>query len=217
MGAPVPKVLLKVVSKGDPIDGNPQTIEQSILRRSVSAFASDEKCVRVVVCIPTEWRDEFEREVAGLMNVVLVTGGATRQDSVRLGVEHLASLGEPNLDLPVLVHDAARCFITRDLIDRVVAGVREFGAVTAGVRVIDSICRSDASGVVSAYVDRDSLWGVQTPQGFILRDLLQAHREAHRDGVVALDDAALVARLRSVYIVNGERSNIKITEPGDLT
>jgi 2-C-methyl-D-erythritol 4-phosphate cytidylyltransferase len=213
MGASVPKVLLKIPCK---TEANPNAIQHSILRRSVSVFAGDERCIRIIVCIPGDWRDEFECEVAGLPNVVLVSGGATRQDSVRLGVEHLVSLNGGSPDLPVLVHDAARCHVTEELITRVVNGVRDFGAVTAGVRVIDSVCRADSGGVISAYLDRDSLWAVQTPQGFLLQDLLQAHREAHKDRLSALDDAALVARLRPVQMVHGERSNIKITEPGDL-
>jgi 2-C-methyl-D-erythritol 4-phosphate cytidylyltransferase len=70
--------------------------------------------------------------------------------------------------------------------------------------------------VIDSYVDRDALWVIQTPQGFILQDLLTAHRTAASDGIVALDDAGLVARLRPIHLVEGDRFNIKVTEPSDL-
>jgi 2-C-methyl-D-erythritol 4-phosphate cytidylyltransferase len=88
--------------------------------------------------------------------------------------------------------------------------------VTAAVKVSDSVCRAGADGSVSEYVDRTGLYAVQTPQGFILKDLLRAHRNAKDEHVTALDDAGLVARLRPVKVVAGDRANIKVTERGDL-
>jgi 2-C-methyl-D-erythritol 4-phosphate cytidylyltransferase len=83
------------------------------------------------------------------------------------------------------------------------------------MRVVDSLCRSQ-SQVIDSYVDREALWVIQTPQGFILQDLLVAHRTAASEGIAALDDAGLVARLRPIHLVEGDRFNIKVTEPSDL-
>lgn len=219
MGAPIPKVLLGLPVKSSN-RGSDKFIKphqtQSILRRTLETFAAQKECHHVVVCVPAEWVAQFEHEVAGLDRVALVVGGATRQDSVRRGIEHLCCLEGVLADSIVLVHDAARCCVTGDLIAAVVDGVREFGAVTAGVKVHDSLCRSDMHGRISEYVDRQSLWAVQTPQGFILSDLLRAHREAIETGTEALDDAGLVARFRPITIVPGARGNIKVTEPADL-
>jgi 2-C-methyl-D-erythritol 4-phosphate cytidylyltransferase len=135
---------------------------------------------------------------------------------VRLAIEHLASLGKADLEGVVLVHDAARCCVSAAVIDRVLAGVREFGAATAGVKVIDALCRVDHDGRLVDHVDRSALWSVQTPQGFRLGDLLAAHTRAREGGVSALDDAELVRALREVRIVEGDRRNIKVTEPGDI-
>ena len=202
MGAEVPKVLLRLSEAAS---------SPSIIQRAVDIFVDDPQCVSVVVCVPPEWRERHK--------VALIPGGATRQESVRLGVESLsASVVRAGGDLRatcVLVHDAARCCVSRDVIHRVVEGVRLNGAVTAAVPVPDSLCRV-ADGAVSSFVDRDSVWAIQTPQGFLLDELRSAHFAARTDGFVALDDASVVARIRDVRVVEGDRLNIKVTHPQDL-
>lgn len=207
MGARVPKVLLPIPDS---------ETASSILRHTVKFFLEQATCIHVVVCVPPVWRGECERDLEGLGELSIVEGGDTRQESVRRGVEHLSSLKGVSSSLPVLVHDAARCCMRADVVHRVIQGVQKHGAVTAAVRVLDATCRVGHSGQIMEYVDRDSLWSVQTPQGFMLEDLVRAHRQAQRDGISALDDAALVARIRPVYTVLGDRLNIKVTEPGDL-
>lgn len=207
MGAAVPKVLLPI-SAG--------ATESSILRRTVQVFVEQASCIHIVVCVPPKWRGEFERALDGLGELSIVEGGDTRQDSVHRGVEQLSLLEGVSSSLTVLVHDAARCCVSGDVVHRVLQGVAQHGAAIAAVRVLDATCRVDAAGQVMEYVDRESLWSVQTPQGFLLGDLLRAHREAQQDGVSALDDASLVARIRPVRTVLGDRVNIKVTEPSDL-
>jgi 2-C-methyl-D-erythritol 4-phosphate cytidylyltransferase len=119
-------------------------------------------------------------------------------------------------EMIVLVHDAARCCVTQEVIDRVVAGVINHGAVTAAVPVVDSLCRA-RDGVIQGYVDRTDAWAIQTPQGFVATDLMKAHTAAREEGTQALDDAALVATFRPVHIVQGDRFNIKVTQPEDLS
>lgn len=211
MGSPVPKVLLAV-----PTSAQASRASQTIIQRTVGVFAADKECSQIVVCVPLNWRGEFERQLSGIGSVSIVAGGTTRQDSVHRGVEFLAKVVGIPASTPVLVHDGARCCITAEVIQRVLHGVREHGAVTAAVKVIDAVCRVGADAQVIAHVERDSLWAVQTPQGFVLADLLRAHREAAREGIVALDDASLVARVRPVKVVAGDRLNLKVTEPADL-
>lgn len=211
MGAPVPKVLLSLLTS----EGAAPTNE-TILQRTVGAFAADSTCAQIVVCVPPDWMAEFETQLSGIERVSIVCGGKTRQDSVRRGVEFLAQVKGIKGSTSVLVHDGARCCITREVIQRVLQGVRDHGAVTAGIKVVDSICRVDAEATITTHVERDSLWAVQTPQGFLLADLLRAHQEAEQEGISALDDASLVARFRPVRVVTGDRLNIKVTEPGDL-
>ncbi len=211
MGADVPKVLLRIPDSSS---------SSSIISRTLCVFINDPLCTRIVVCVPPAWEADFAQEVGGEEKVLLVHGGATRQESVRLGVEALAERmraeGGDEARECVLIHDAARCCVTVDVVRRVVEGVARFGAVTAAVPVPDSLCKV-SDGAVSSVIDRENVWAVQTPQGFLLGELRGAHFAAHTDGFVALDDASVVARIRDVRVVEGDRLNIKVTHPGDLT
>jgi len=211
MGAEIPKVLLRI---------SQDSSSSTIIAQTVGVFSADPACGRIVVCVPPAWEDDFSREIGGDSKVSLVHGGATRQESVRLGVEALAEAtrgeGRDEGDECVLVHDAARCCITPDVISRVVEGVKRYGAVTAAVPVPDALCKV-TDGALTSFVDRERVWAIQTPQGFLLGELRGAHFAAYTDGFVALDDASVVARIRDVRVVEGDRLNIKVTHPGDLS
>ncbi len=211
MGSDIPKVLLRLSS-----------VESSttIIARTVHIFSSDPSCRRIVICVPPAWHDAFSAELGADCKVSLVHGGVTRQESVFRGVEALAELlagdgGDDGTEC-VLVHDAARCCVNSDVIDRVVHGVACFGAVTAAIPVPDSLCKVEGTEI-SSFVDRENVWAIQTPQGFLLRELRAAHFAARTDGFVALDDASVVARIRDVRVVEGDRLNIKVTHPHDLS
>ncbi len=208
MGGAVPKVLLKPA-------GSEQADSPSILEITVAVFAADPRCQRVVVAAAAENIPRFEELLSQHRSVRVVAGGKSRQESVMLGLLALDSEGCLDGGTPVLVHDAARCCLSLELVSRVLDGVAQHGAATAAVPVVDSLCRA-SEGLVSAYVDRDSAWSIQTPQGFIGTEILEAHRRAAAKGVEALDDAALVAKSRPVALVVGDRLNIKITQPDDL-
>ena len=209
MGASIPKVLL-------PLQSVERRAGSSILRHTVSIFARDRSCKRIVVCVPDAWRSRFETEVTDLANVTLVAGGDTRQASVHCGVELLAGIvGADGEREAVLVHDAARVCVKEETISRVVAGVYQHGAVTAAVRVVDSLCRAEGD-LVGGYISRDDVWAIQTPQGFWLSDLLVAHRNAKLGGISVSDDAALVGLSRRIHLIEGDRQNVKVTMPEDL-
>ncbi len=138
---------------------------------------------------------------------LVVTGGATRSDSVRAG---LAVCDDAQF---IVVQDAARPLASKNLFESVVAAVRA-GAAAAipGVTVSDTI-KQVADGVVVNTPPRDQLVAVQTPQAFQAEVL----RRAHASAGVATDDAGLVEALgESVVVVAGERTNIKVTNPEDL-
>lgn len=151
-----------------------------------------------------------------------VSGGARRQDSVRQALDAL-----PASCTRVLVHDAARPFASASLAVRVLTALDHAEGVIPGVLVTDTIKRVEplpANGTavaqerVCATPARESLRAVQTPQGFVLATLQAAHKHAEGAGWDVTDDAALLERLgRTVLVVEGERSNVKITNPEDLT
>ena len=152
----------------------------------------------------------------------VVSGGATRADSVRCG---LAAV--PSEAAIIVVHDAARPLASPALFDAVIAAVTEGGADGAvpGVPVRDTIKVVDESGRVTDTLDRDRLVAVQTPQAFNAAALRRAHAEAAPDAATpaaatpaaATDDAMLVEALGgTVLVVRGEPGNLKITDPDDL-
>ena len=147
---------------------------------------------------------------AGLQGVLLTEGGARRQDSVRLALEHA-----PNAGI-VAVHDAARPLCPPELFAECVRVAEEHGAATAAVPVVDSVKRGQG-GLVVESLERGDLYAIQTPQAFH-RDLLErAHGEAVESGLQADDDAALVEALGvPVRLVAGSVDNFKVTHPRDL-
>jgi len=183
-----------------------------LLRRTVEAFAG----YSVQVVIGPGQQDMAAAALAGLALPAPVTGGATRQESVRRGLEALAQ-DAPAKDAPdfVLIHDAARPLISPGVIQAVI-GALESGADGAlpMVAASDTLRRKDADGRWTL-VSRDNLYRAQTPQGFVYAKILAAHRDhAHED---VTDDVALaeLAGLK-VQMVEGEEKNIKVTRKEDF-
>ena len=139
----------------------------------------------------------------------VVRGGRHRQDSVANGLARVTRE-------IVVIHDAARPLVTRQVIERSIEVARHSGACVAAVPVIDTI-KSVTDGRVTATIDRSNLFAVQTPQTFQTELITEAYRRAIEDGVYATDDAALVERLgKEVAVVPGSYDNIKVTTPADL-
>jgi 2-C-methyl-D-erythritol 4-phosphate cytidylyltransferase len=142
----------------------------------------------------------------------LQAGGATRQESARRGLEQLP----PETDI-VVIHDAARPFASPDLIDRSVEAAVEKGAVVVGLPARDTIKVVSQSRVIQSTLERASLWEIQTPQVFHRELIVAAHERAAREGVGVTDDAMVVERTgAAVYVIDGERTNFKITVPEDV-
>ena len=168
-----------------------------------------------IMCQPID-RPDFEAIAQNLhltKPVVFIQGGDTRQASVYNGLQALP----PEADR-VLIHDGARCLVDPQLIDRCAAAVAAGEAVIAAAPVTDTIKRVDAAGVITATPDRSELWGAQTPQGFAVEQLRQAHAQARREGWSVTDDASLFERLGwPVKVLESSPANIKITTPFDIT
>ncbi|WP_432613458.1 bifunctional 2-C-methyl-D-erythritol 4-phosphate cytidylyltransferase/2-C-methyl-D-erythritol 2,4-cyclodiphosphate synthase [Azospirillum brasilense] len=188
---------------------------QPVLRRTVEAFLRHPKVSAVRVVINPAFRDLYDAAVAGLDLPEPVAGGASRQDSVRNGLEALAE-SAPDL---VLIHDAARPLIDSDTIDAVIAVLAAHPAALAAVPVADTLKRGNGGpdgGLVAGTVDRSGLWRAQTPQGFRFPDILAAHRDAA--GLELTDDAAVAERAGlPVALVPAREENFKVTTPDDLT
>jgi len=155
----------------------------------------------------------FKDAVSDLDIAPPVTGGATRQESCRIGLEALARHGLTH----VLIHDAARPFLSPELIDRVIAGLATHQGAVPGLAVADTLKRA-ASGTIERTIDRSGLWAVQTPQGFAYDAICTAHEKARQAGHSQLTDDAAVAEFvgLDVAIVAGSPENRKMTTMDDI-
>ena len=141
-----------------------------------------------------------------------ILGGDTRQESVSRGLAALP----PEAD-GVLIHDGARCLVEPDLLARCALAVQGGAAVIAATPVTDTIKQVDDQRCITATPDRSALWAAQTPQGFPVEQLRQAHATATAQGWSVTDDAALFERLGlTVQVLEAPPSNIKLTTPFDL-
>src|SRR5215469_12371877 len=184
--------------------------EVTVLRHAINAFAANTRIAGVQVTIRPEDREAYDNAVVGLNLLPPVSGGAERQDSVRLGLEALAPL-KPGR---VLIHDGARPLPDAAMIDRVIGALDHAPAVIPGLPLGDTIKRV-ADGIITGTIDRSGLWRVQTPQGFHFDAILAAHRAAAGQ---ALTDDAAVAEAAGIepLIVAGNEENLKITTTDDL-
>ena len=182
----------------------------SVLRHTVNALAQHPLITNVLVAIRSEDKTLFDNTLSGINVLPAVAGGATRQDSVRLGLEVLASY-RPDL---VLIHDGARPFPDPQLVDRVIDGLDRAPAAIPCLPLRDTIKRAQ-DGEIRETIDRSTLWRAQTPQGFHFDAILAAHRSAiGRD----LPDDAAVAEAAGLVplVVEGSEENLKVTTPEDL-
>ncbi|SDD74332.1 bifunctional 2-C-methyl-D-erythritol 4-phosphate cytidylyltransferase/2-C-methyl-D-erythritol 2,4-cyclodiphosphate synthase [Rhodospira trueperi] len=182
-----------------------------ILRHCLATFAAHPDISAVRVVIHPDDRPLYEQAARGLDLLEPVPGGAERQDSVRLGLESLEGLAPDQ----VLIHDAARPFLTMDVIDRVIAALDTHAGAIPALPQADTLKRADDDGGIAGTVDRAGLWRAQTPQGFRFGPIMQAHRAAA--GQTLTDDAAVLeATGQTVVLTPGAEDNAKITTLEDL-
>jgi len=172
---------------------------------SVAAFTSHPRIDRVVLVLHPDDLGQAE----GFDGVIVATGGATRDASVRAGLEALAT-DPPDL---VLIHDVARPLVSPAVIDRVIGALSDSAGAAPALAVTDALWRGDAGKVVGTQ-DRTGLYRAQTPQGFRFDAILDAHR-THPGGAADDVEVARAAGL-DVAIVAGDEANLKITTPDDF-
>lgn len=187
---------------------------EPVIRASLALFADHPKVDFVQPVIHADDLSLFQSATAGVAVLTPVNGGATRQDSVRAGIEALASRA-PDI---ILVHDAARPFASATLVSRAIAAAKMTAAAVPGVGLADTIKRVDAAGRVVETIDRTSLRAVQTPQAFQFAPLREAHARAVAAGRTDFsDDAALMEWAGvEVAVFAGEPGNVKLTTTEDF-
>jgi 2-C-methyl-D-erythritol 4-phosphate cytidylyltransferase len=164
------------------------------------------------------FRARLESEAKDLLTkkVELVVGGEHRQQSVENALKAVVAAAE---DI-ILVHDAVRPFVTREIIQEVIEAARKYGAGVAGLPAVDTVKqveRTAEGALIKATIPRAGIVMAQTPQGFRYGVIKKAFDEASADGFLGTDEASLVERSgHEVAVVMGSPRNIKITAPADM-
>ena len=207
-------VVIPAAGSGSRLGGTPKQLRQlgnvPVLYHTVRSFALHPEVSNImVVGHPGEL--EFVRELLSPIDKLsgVVPGGETRQDSVQAGLQALDEASRI-----VLIHDAARPFVSEQLITNVIQSTKIYGAAAAALSVVDTMRYSEGDYFTKT-ISRQGLYAMQTPQGFMLDLLMDAFREA-QGSVSVTDDVALFCRMgHRVRIVPGDPVNIKITTQSD--
>jgi 2-C-methyl-D-erythritol 4-phosphate cytidylyltransferase / 2-C-methyl-D-erythritol 2,4-cyclodiphosphate synthase len=188
---------------------------EPMIRPTLRAFVTHRRMDFVQPVINPADEKLYRAATDGLENLLpAVAGGSTRQASVRAGLEALASRA-PDL---VLIHDAARPFLTGALIDRAIAAGLAGGAAVPGIAVADTIKMIDQGALVAETLERSRLRIVQTPQAFSFKLILDAHRRAAAAQQESFTDDAALAEWagQPVSVFDGEPGNVKVTTNEDF-
>lgn len=189
---------------------------EAVITRAMTTFCRHPDISAVQPVRNPDDREIFDSALRGLAYRPAVDGGATRQASVRAGLEALASHGTP--PQIVLIHDAARPFVSAAVISRAIAAAGRTGAALPVVPVTDTIKQVTPSGDVGATPDRATLRSAQTPQSFRFDLILEAHRRAAREGREDFTDDAALAEWAGLTVATfeGDVANMKLTTPEDF-
>jgi 2-C-methyl-D-erythritol 4-phosphate cytidylyltransferase/2-C-methyl-D-erythritol 2,4-cyclodiphosphate synthase len=189
---------------------------EAALTRVLKTFLGHSAIGLAQVVIHPHDRALYDAAVAGLSGPLAppVWGGKARQESVRAGLLALKAASPEH----VLIHDAARPFVTHAVIDRVLGALRHHAGAIAALPVADTLKRAGAHGLIAETVERGDLWRAQTPQGFRFPTILAAHEAAAAAGRSDFMDDAAIAEWAglAVALVRGEERNFKLTGAEDL-
>ena len=199
MGGNIPKQLML-------LGGKP------VYRYSLETFLEMEEIAEVVMAVPADWKDHFEKEFSH-PKLKIVIGGAERWQSVENGVNALTSSAEY-----VLVHDVARPFVSKEIIRDVCETLVTKGSCLVAKPAVDTI-KVAADGKVQKTIDRNTVWMAQTPQAasIALLKKLYGRIAAEPLNFTPTDEASILEYFgESVYIVKGNAANDKLTTPEDF-
>jgi 2-C-methyl-D-erythritol 4-phosphate cytidylyltransferase/2-C-methyl-D-erythritol 2,4-cyclodiphosphate synthase len=187
---------------------------QTVIFRAMQAFCEHPDVFAVQPVVNPDDATIFNEAVASLRHQPPANGGATRQASVHAGLEALAA-EKPDI---VLIHDAARPFVTPAVISRAIDAAERTGAAVPAIAVTDTIKQVNDTGDVEATPDRAQLRIAQTPQAFRFDVILDAHRRAARDGRGDFTDDAALAEWAGLTVATfeGDPANMKLTTPEDF-
>ncbi len=202
----------------------------TVLSQSLKAFLKSAFFSHIVITIPAGSENLArsavfaDSEIKGLLKnsiLTFVEGSSTRQESIFNALTYLKN-NTQNQYAIVLVHDAARPFVTTQIIQDTISASQNFGAAVPAVSVVDTQKEVSQDGTITKHLERSTLKAVQTPQGFDFMPFFECHSQALKDKLFVTDDTQIwdafpkITDGRKVHIVNGDIQNKKITYPEDV-
>ena len=188
---------------------------QPVLAYSLSVFQECQDVHSIVLVVRKEQLMAAEGvcQMFGISKLrTIVAGGASRQDSVLAGLKAV----DPDTEF-VCVHDAARPCVTKELVSETIASAKKYGSGVAATKITDTVKSAEKGQIVTATLDREKLWTVQTPQTFKHALLMRAFAELGKGKGSVTDEASAVERLgEAVRLIPTTFLNIKITTTDDL-
>jgi len=208
MGQDIPKQFMHV-------DGAP------IIIHTMMAFQQHPDIESIAVVCLSGWETVLQ-SYANQFNVTklkwIFSGGSTGMESIHNGIYGLKENGCKDDDL-VLIHDAVRPLVSQDIISSNIVICKKYGYAITGIQCKEAILESDDGFEAEKSIPRDTLIRTQTPQTFLLKNIINVHEEAKQKGIVnSVSSATLIAEVgnRTMHIVPGEEKNIKVTTVEDL-
>lgn len=182
--------------------------DKPIIYISALNFINDEKCNKIFLVCKSNELDTFKKIFEQENKIEYIIGGQTRQESVSNALKHVNSEY-------VLIHDGARPYYSKKLLDSIVKKLDKFNAVIPAMKVTDTI-KIVESGIVIKTINREMLRTIQTPQGFKTSVIKLAHSLANKQDYT--DDSSMVEELTNekVCVIDGEKDNIKYTQKEDF-
>lgn len=186
-----------------------------VVARTVKTF-NNCKCIDeiIIVCKKEELPlyDGFASKYDIKKPLIAIEGGSTRQESARIGVDNVSDKSKF-----IAIHDAARCLITEEMIERVCRGAYLYDGAILAVKAVDTVKIADKSSFIENTPERKFTWQAQTPQVFRTNAFRAATYVARDEGYEGTDDASLLEHIRiPVKLIEGSRENLKVTEPLDI-
>lgn len=185
---------------------------KTVIERTLSVFEQCEEIDDIVIVTRScDVLECMEYTESCKKRIRIIPGGAQRQESVKKGIEEAKASGY------AVIHDGARAFVTKEIIQRTLMDAVTFGAAAPGVMCKDTLKRISGDGFIKETIDRESVCLIQTPQIFKTEEIRKAHELAEKDNFSATDDCALYEKyIGRVKLTEGSYENIKLTTPEDI-
>lgn len=193
-----------------------------IIMHTIEKFVMNPQFELVLVLSPKQWikhtEDMIRKYIKGAGHVVVIEGGATRNETIMNSIAYIEGLGKLNEDTIIVTHDSVRPFVTHRILEENIRCAKEYGACDTVIPATDTIVESMDHNRISNIPDRSIMYQGQTPQSFHAMQLKKLYEALSEEEKNILTDACKIMVLKGehVHLVEGEESNIKITYPHDL-